>query len=165
MEKNWEAYNYEMNFVNGTKGNEYKFTLSFGYHNGSMHFNENGEICNRDYNHNFNDKFEPVSYEDTKKEFLDYFSDVNELEYINGQWFTDDYAFSIFIDDEEKYCEEIIVNKWPKQSGKNYYLQGESYRKMVRPKNTETVGREHLLNAINEAIGMLEEKYESREKA
>lgn len=148
------VFNEEEWGINDYKGLEYK--QSFNNGNGHMYFTENGEIANRDYNHNFNITPPYVSKEATIAEFclklVKKLPTTLEMAEGGSVYFTDRFAIR-YNANHEWYETTLEVEFIPFVSGNNYYHSGESYRKVVKPKkNLITIESSELIQLIKNEL-------------
>lgn len=124
------------------------FENSYTNGNGHIFFNENGDIENRDYNQDLNTDIPFVSKEETIENFIGYIEKRIKNEDLltsGGFYFTESFYLNINMDERMR---ELKVEFWPRQSGMNYFFQGESYRKKKRPKKTLPADKKEFLEML-----------------
>lgn len=161
----WSPNYWSTKYYNGTNVLHFEFNCYQNNGNGHMYLTQDGEVANRNYNHNFNEVKEFIPIEKAKEEFFSYFKKVPESleffediknEYISALWFTDDYVYILWKADK---WDGFEMEAWPKQTS-GYFPQGESYRKITRPKKGGImVDKNHLLETIKRKL----DKYQIHE--
>tara|TARA_R110000796_G_scaffold27712_4_gene76210 strand:+ start:5384 stop:6271 length:888 start_codon:yes stop_codon:yes gene_type:complete len=157
----WEFFKY--GGVNAT----YKYDESnLGYKNAFIWFNEDGNYVVRDYNLKLTDtEFPVITREQNLANFLNSFDKYKVLEHVDGSkiWFTDtNKALNVWSNvDDEAYSLNIEVEEFPHSSGNRYFLPGESYRKITKPKiGLVEVGSDSIKRYLNNIIEKFFEKKE-----
>jgi hypothetical protein len=148
--KEWQIWDNKTNYINGSHTRVIRFTMSSSICSGSIYLTEDGDIANRDHNYDFNIKREFETFEDTIERLYSLLRTYPELEYSNGKWFTDKYVLKIETDIRHDF--KLEVRQIPNH-GSSYYIQGNSYSKIKRPKmKGEIVSSEHLVDAVKTLI-------------
>jgi hypothetical protein len=118
---------------------------------GHMYFNENGEIVNRDYNRNFNEK----QIQKTKKECIEIivnkFRDCGNFEYHDNVWYNPEYCIKLSQTENSIHVEKIPLGK------KGYYYD-EDYPKYKLKKQKSAVPVDDTLFtlALTQAINLID---------
>lgn len=158
----WGSEYRTRKYYDGTFIEMFEFKLNHGYSSASLRFGLNGEIVNRDYNINFNDKKQEfISLEKEKETFIKSLKVIPEdLEFKEGSgnndgiWFSESRAYVLL---KPYLGEENIINlvSYPKRNN-GYFPQGESSSKVVKPKKgLVNVKREHLEDALKIKLTMI----------
>tara|TARA_R110000851_G_scaffold47424_2_gene115156 strand:- start:10387 stop:11274 length:888 start_codon:yes stop_codon:yes gene_type:complete len=161
----WSFYDYG--------GSNTKFTYEEGnlaYKNAFIYFNEDGNYKIRDYNLNLIDANVPIlTREQNLANFLNAFNRYKVLEHVEGtkSWFTEsNKVLNVWtnLDDEDAWNLKIEVEEFPHSSGNRYFLPGESYRKVTKPKaGLVEVGVESIKTYLSDIIEKFSNKKEIAE--
>ena len=135
--ESWGIQDHTSNYINGTQTKEFSFKYSRGVGSGHLYFNENGEIVNRDYNENLNIQEPFVSKTEAVKQVIEFLSkalpDTLEVS-ATKTYFIEGYSINVF--EHDKYNSDVCVTTFftPEQSQGTYYVPGQSYSKIKKPK-------------------------------
>ena len=132
-----------------------------GYSCGFIFFNEDGNYVVRDYNQDLLEVgkygIKMLTRDETVEKFLSEFDNFDTFEHVEGssKWFTDEACYHIL--EQENYDwglklkVEMVIRRSP--TGNIFFNQGESYRKIKKPKKgLIEVGPESIKSHLREII-------------
>lgn len=154
------SYRYKQDYYGGTTSFDYTLQYNVRGDSCTIYLDSDGNLRNRDYHVNFemelNREYMPV--EDVIKKYITQFKDldVTEFDYHNEKWFTDEYVIYF----AEKDGTTMLFKRIPHQNKNSYYISGESYNKINKPKSAKKVSKQHFIDFVESklvALGELED--------
>lgn len=167
VSERWDVFHYSPKYYNGTTSHELSFTLGSDNGNGHMYFTAQGEIANRDYNNDLNQKLPFISKEDAVQDYISKLRNLvkGKVEKTSKYYFCNGYAIIIIerFDDswDEKKLELSFI---PEVLTDTYYIQGESGNKIKKPKKgVSEIDKEDFINTISELLNKIIQENEKND--
>jgi hypothetical protein len=155
----WE-YKSERDYYDSTTTIKYNLECKERKESCTIYLDVDGNLRNRNYHVNFekelNSEYEPLAV--VFNNYVNHFKELNidEFEYHNEKWFCG--KFVIHFNPTKDI--NIQFKQIPHQNKTSYYISGQSYDKIKKPKSVEKVNKQHLIDFVENKLIELGELYD-----